>query len=184
MPQIGDPALASRPDLFELVTGGPIATIMRVAGCTSGAVILAVGIWGFASGNPVLGVIGLLMGIGSPICLWYVAGRVGMWHLRDGRMLQYSRQELKDDPGETWRRLATGDPAQYTPLAVSPAGEHSARTLQAYWPQDERVTYLVIVEDSGKDARATEIIELRDEQHDRFQAAKAQGLDTEFLDAA
>ncbi|MFC7376269.1 hypothetical protein ACFQS2_04390 [Brachybacterium sp. GCM10030267] len=177
MPRPGDPALASRPDRFELATH-PQSRFFLLNALLSAVIMLALVIWGLVEGMwPLVIGAGVLL-VGSPATMLWLAGRNRVWRLRDGRPLETLMLDLREDPGEAWRRLSTGDPAVYTPLEVRDATEHTQQTLEAYWPEDEPVTYVVIVD--GRNDRATEIIELRDDRHEAFHAAKDKGLATQY----
>lgn len=56
------------------------------------------------------------------------------------------------------------------------AGSSPPATPQAFWPEDEWVTFVVIVRGIGQNGQPTEVIEPREAQHDAFQAARTQGL--------
>lgn len=137
---------------------------------------LVLAVLGFAGGNLILGIIGAVMAVGAPAVMLWLASQAREWRLRDGRQLRSLTLALNEDPERAWQRLASGDPSQYTPMKVQVSTENATATLQVFWPEDERVTFVVIVRGSGQNGRPTEIIELRDAQHDAFHAARTQGL--------
>ncbi|GAB3054218.1 hypothetical protein [Sediminivirga luteola] len=172
----GDPALSGRPEQFELVASPQRARFFRTMAAAAPVAPLVIAVIGFAGGNISLGVIGAVIAVAAPGVMLWLAGQVREWRLRDGRPLRSLTLALNEDPEQAWRRLASGDPAQYTPMKVQAPTENAAARLQAFWPEDERVTFVVIVSGSGQHATPSEIIELRDAQHETFQAARAQGL--------
>lgn len=165
--------LAARPEQFEIVDVPRDTRLLRVIGLVTVLVVLGLAVTTFIRGDLLYAFILVVAAVLGGLLFWNVSSsNARVWQLRDGRRLEAWREGLSDDPDETWARLATGDPTRYTPLQLT--GTQNARSnLDLFWPTDERVTYIVITSLWGRPREVSEIIELRDAQHDAVQEAKA-----------
>ncbi|QCR18303.1 hypothetical protein [Agrococcus sp. SGAir0287] len=171
-----DPALASRPETFELVRGGPAARIFRLMALVDLVLFVGVGAFLLASGtDPMLGVIVIVLGPVAAGTLLWLAARQSTLRMRDGRRLAIRAVGLPASfAEEAYARLASGDPAAFAELDTVPL--KGARVqLRGYVPEGEDVTYAVVVR-SGAERDASPIVELRGEQHDAFQRAYLAGF--------
>ena len=172
-----DPALASRPETFELVRGGAAARIFRLLAVVD--LVLFVGVGGFllASGtDPMLGVIVIVLGPVAAGTLLWLAARQTTWRMRDGRPLAVRAVGLPESSAEeAYARIASGDADAFAQLDVVPL-QGAAAQLRGYVPLGEDVTYAVVVRGAGAQRDASPIVELRGEQHDAIQRAFAAGF--------
>ena len=78
--------------------------------------------------------------------------------------------------------MASGDPDQYTPMKVGSASdEHVSRWIKIFWPDNQRVSYVVITSRGEAETEAPKIIELHGAQHDTLHLALENGLDKPFV---
>ncbi|MFC7431478.1 MULTISPECIES: hypothetical protein [unclassified Agrococcus] len=172
-----DPALASRPETFELVRGGPVARIFRMIAVAD--LVLGVGIGAFlllASDADAL--TGWLLIVAGPLAcatmLW-LASRQATWRMRDGRPLAVRAVGIPESSAEeAYARLASGDASAFSELDTVPL-KGATTHLRGYSPLGDDVTYAVVVR-GGANRDASPIVELRGEQHDAFQRAVAAGF--------
>lgn len=174
-----DPALASRPETFELVRGGQVARIFRMVAIVDLVVLTGLGAFILLSSesDPLTG--WLLIALGPIACatmLW-LASRQTTWRMRDGRPLAVRAIGIPEASAEdAYARLASTDPAALAGLATVPLKGATAQ-LRGYSPAGEDVTYAVVVRSGGSAGRdASPIVELRGAQHTAFQTSLASGF--------
>ncbi|GAA2170836.1 hypothetical protein GCM10009846_02560 [Agrococcus versicolor] len=170
-----DTTLAARPEQFELAAG-PQARLFRLMAVAdailfAGVAIAALTVWQ----ERALGIAAAVLVVVAPVTLLWVAGRVRAWRLRDGRPLANRVVPIAADPDETFERLATGDPAIYTPIQLG--SNRLGPSVRTFSDLERRVTYVVVTRSgSGSTLDASPILELHGEQHDALLAALARGL--------
>lgn len=172
-----DRTLAARPEQFELVESPRTARFFRMVGLFEAVLMVVVAIIVYATvDEPLIPVLVILVfAVSGPLVFLWLSHKTREWRLTDGRPLKSWSSGLSSDREETWERLATGDPARYTPLKLN-SSEHTMQYLKAFWPEDERVTYVVITDRNTEHGETSEIIELWNDKHDAFQTAKERGL--------
>ena len=172
-----DPALASRPDAFELVRGGPAARMFRLMAMVDVVLFVGIGVFILLSddGDPVLGWAIVALGPIAAATLLWLAARQSTWRMRDGRPLAIRAVGLPASSAEdAYARIASGDPAAFAELDTVPLKGATAQ-LRGYVPEGEDVTYVVVVR-STPERDASPIVELRGEQHEAFQRAYLAGF--------
>ena len=183
MAMSNDRSLSARPDMFELVDSPRIARRFRQLAFTAPIIPLAFAIWNVVqNGFTAIGVIFLVLAVGSIFSFLFLAKRAKEWRLRDGRPLNTRSLALYANAEESWQRLASGDPTQYTPMKVGdPTAEHVSKWINVYWPDNQRVSYVVITSHSAAETEAPKIIELHGDQHDTLHLALDNGLKKPFV---
>lgn len=185
MPIAGDQTLAARPNQFELVKNPAGARMFRMLAMASPLVPIAFAVGAYFYGNLLIAVIALLFAVGSPLCMLWLASRSRSWRMTDRRPLHHVTFFLKisEDVDEVRRRVASRDATTYTPLKLlsqATSVNYAGGSVQALWPDYERVTFVVVSAKNHHGPQPPEIIELRDDQHDTFHAALDQGLDQPY----
>lgn len=178
-----DKTLAARPDLFELVEAPEKTRLFKKMAFIVPVIPLAFSVWAWIDDSMFMFIAALVMAVGSVFVFLNMAKNARQWARRGGTPLLTGRINIDDDPQEARERLATRDPNRYTPLKVaSTASEHQLQWIEYFWPESERVTYVVVVERSNRIKEPPPIVELRDRQHDEFHAAVEAGLGRPYGD--
>lgn len=176
-----DPALASRPETFELVPGGPVARIFRIIAVVDLVVFGGLGVSFLVSddADPLLGWVLIAAGPVACATMLWLAAQQSTWRMRDGRPLAVRAAGVREAAAEdAYARLASADPTALAGIELVPLRGARAQ-LRGYSPADEQVTYAVVVRGaSGPNRDASPIVELRGAQHDAFQRAIATAFAT------
>lgn len=176
-----DKALAARPDLFELVEAPEKTRLFRKVAFIAPVIPLGFGVWAWTDDSTIMSIAALVMAVGSMFVFLNMAKNARQWARRGGTPLRTEVINVEEDAQEVRERLATRDPNRYTPMKVSATrSEHQLQWIEYFWPENERVTYVVVMERSNRIKEPPPILELRDRQHDDFHAAVAAGLDKPY----
>lgn len=183
MPFPNDNTLSARPDLFRLVESPRQARVFRMASYVCPTVSAVIGIWVIVQGPTWwIGLIVIAFGLSGFFVMRNMANKVREWAMLDGRALTTRTLVLLDDPADATKRLATGDPSQYTPMRVKQETDSDAPNhVHAFWPEDgQQVSYVVVTGMKGAGRGDPPVLELKGTQHQQFQAALAKGLGTPY----